>query len=73
MGLGARTSLIIYLQPWSESIALAPSIWQISPVSSKTMILRVHPKSEPPLDLVPYVEMTLVSKFYPIWCLIAQE
>jgi hypothetical protein len=32
MGLGTTTSLIIYLQPWSESMALAPSIWQISPI-----------------------------------------
>jgi hypothetical protein len=31
-GLGARTSLIIYLQSWSESMTLAPSIWWISPV-----------------------------------------
>jgi hypothetical protein len=39
MGLGARTSLIIYLQPGSESMALAPSIWWISPVSSESKIL----------------------------------
>jgi hypothetical protein len=29
-------SLIIYLQPWSESMALAPSIWRISLISPKT-------------------------------------
>jgi hypothetical protein len=46
MDLGARTSLIIYLHPWSESIALAPLISQISPDSSKIKVLRVHPKSE---------------------------
>jgi hypothetical protein len=26
MGFGVRRSLIIYLQPWSESMALAPLI-----------------------------------------------
>jgi hypothetical protein len=26
MGLSARTSLVIYFQPWSESMALVPSI-----------------------------------------------
>jgi hypothetical protein len=46
MGLGAWTSLIIYLQAWSESMALAPSIWWISHVSPKTYTLRVHSKSD---------------------------
>jgi hypothetical protein len=36
MNLGARMRLIIYLQPWSESMALAPSISWISPRSPKT-------------------------------------
>jgi hypothetical protein len=27
--LGARTNLIIYLQSWSESMTLVPSIWWI--------------------------------------------
>jgi hypothetical protein len=36
MNLGARMRLIIYLQPWSESMALAPSISWISPRSQKT-------------------------------------
>jgi hypothetical protein len=36
VGLGARMSLIIYLLSWSEFMALAPSIWQISPISPKT-------------------------------------
>jgi hypothetical protein len=36
MGLGARMSIIIYLQSWNESMALAPSIWRISPISHKT-------------------------------------
>jgi hypothetical protein len=31
MGLGARMRLIIYLQPWSESMALAPSIYGFLP------------------------------------------
>jgi hypothetical protein len=46
------------------------------------LVLRVHPKSEEiSLDsgkklfweLVPCVKVTLVSKFHPIWCPIAQE
>jgi hypothetical protein len=28
---------------------------------------------KPLFELVPYVEVTLVSKFHPIWCFIAQE
>jgi hypothetical protein len=82
MVLGAKTSLIMYLQPWSEFMALNPLIWRISPISSKTKILRVHPKSKeksldlgkkPRLELVPCVEVTLVSKFHPIWWHVAQE
>jgi hypothetical protein len=38
MDLGAGTSLIIYLQPWSESMALAPLISWISPHSPKTQV-----------------------------------
>jgi hypothetical protein len=38
MDLGDRTSLIIYLQPWSESMALAPLIWRISLGSTKTWV-----------------------------------
>jgi hypothetical protein len=34
--LGARLSLIIYLHPWSESMALAPQISQISTRFPKT-------------------------------------
>jgi hypothetical protein len=36
MDLGARVSLIFYLHPCSESMALAPSIWQISSGSLKS-------------------------------------
>jgi hypothetical protein len=36
VGFGAKTSLIIYLQPWSEFMTLAPLIWRISPGSTKT-------------------------------------
>jgi hypothetical protein len=36
IGLGARVSLIIYLHPWSESMALAHLILGISPDSPKT-------------------------------------
>jgi hypothetical protein len=39
MDFGARTSLIIYLQPWSESMALAHSISWISPRSPKPWFL----------------------------------
>jgi hypothetical protein len=39
MTLGVRMSLIIYFQPWSESIALAPSIWWISPDTPKPRFL----------------------------------
>jgi hypothetical protein len=46
VGLGARVSLIMYLHPWSESMALVPSIWWISPVFPKTNVFRAHPKSE---------------------------
>jgi hypothetical protein len=34
--LGARMSLVIYLQSWSEFMTLAPSISCISPRSHKT-------------------------------------
>jgi hypothetical protein len=46
MGLGARTSLTIYLQHWSKSIAVASLTWRISPEFTKTYIFWVHPKSE---------------------------
>jgi hypothetical protein len=36
MGLRARMSLAIYLQSRSESMVLAHSICQISPISAKT-------------------------------------
>jgi hypothetical protein len=36
INLGASMSLIIYLRPWSESMALAHSISWISPRSPKT-------------------------------------
>jgi hypothetical protein len=36
MDLGARKNLISYLQPWSESMALASSISWISPLFPKT-------------------------------------
>jgi hypothetical protein len=36
MDLGAKASFIIYLQPWSEYMALAPSISRISLCSPKT-------------------------------------
>jgi hypothetical protein len=44
--LGARTRLIIYLQPWSESMALASSISQISPHCPQNLSFWVHQKSE---------------------------
>jgi hypothetical protein len=39
MDLGARKSLIIYLQPWSESMTLSPSISWISSRSPKPRFL----------------------------------
>jgi hypothetical protein len=80
MGLGARMSLIIYLQLWSESMALAPSIWQISLVSPRNLdslssseIRReIFGFGKTPLwEFVPFVDVTLVSKFQTIWCLVA--
>jgi hypothetical protein len=71
MVLGDRTSLNIYLQPWSESMALAPSISWISPYSPKSKFLSSY-KIEREIfgfekklfsELVPFVEMTLVSNF----------
>jgi hypothetical protein len=56
MDLGARVSLIIYLHSWSESMALPPSIWQISLGFPKSLVFRVHPKDGKSLDLgKPYV------------------
>jgi hypothetical protein len=46
MDLGAKTSLIIYLQPWSESMALAPFDFMDFTRFSRNLVLRVHPKSE---------------------------
>jgi hypothetical protein len=40
------TSLIIYLQPWSESMTLASSISRISHCSPQNLGFLVHPKSE---------------------------
>jgi hypothetical protein len=62
-------------------MALGLSIWQIFPFSPKHRFLRVHPKSEgkslylgkPLWELVPCVEVTLVSNFHSILCLVAQE
>jgi hypothetical protein len=39
---GARTSLIIYRQYWSESIALAPFVLRVP----KNLGFLVHPKAE---------------------------
>jgi hypothetical protein len=79
--LGARKSLIIYLQSWSESMALAPSIRWISPGSPKTYFFEFIQNQKENFGfgktlfwkLIPYVEVTLVSKFHPIWCPIAHE
>jgi hypothetical protein len=81
MGLGTTTSLIIYLQPWSESMALAPSIWQIFPIplnldylSSSKLGREICGFEKKTLwELVSCVEVILVSKFHPIWYLITQE
>jgi hypothetical protein len=63
-------------------MALAPSILWISPHSPKIYVFLFHPKLEgKSLDLdkkhfwelVPCVEVNLVSKFHSIWSTIAQE
>jgi hypothetical protein len=74
MDLDARTSLIIYLQPWSESMALAPSISWISLRSPKPRFLSSSKIGRKIFgfgknifwELIPYVEVTLVSKFHLI-------
>jgi hypothetical protein len=82
MDLGVRTRLIIYLQPWSESMALAPSISWIFPrppqnlgFFSSSKIRREIIKIRKTLywKLVPYIEMTFVSKFHLVWWAITQE
>jgi hypothetical protein len=81
MDLGAGTRLIIYLQPWSESMALALSISWISPVplklsflsSSKIVMKIVGYEKNLFWELVPCVEVTFVSKFYSICYTIPQE
>jgi hypothetical protein len=78
VGLGARTSLIIYLQPCSESMTLASSFCWILPFSPKPRFFEFIQNrkgnlwiwEKPILKHVPYVEVTLVSKFYPIWYLV---
>jgi hypothetical protein len=72
--LGARVSLIFYLHHWSESMALAPSIWWISPgpqklgFSSSSKIRREIFGFVKNLfgNVVPFIEVTLVSKFCEI-------
>jgi hypothetical protein len=81
MNLGARTSIIIYLQSWSESIVLAPSISWISPRSPKPKFLSLSKIRREIIgfgknlfwELVSCVEVTLVCKFHSIWSTIAQE
>jgi hypothetical protein len=81
MDLGARMSLVIYLQSWSESMALASSISRISPHSppkprffSSSKIKREIVGFGENLfrELVPCVEVTPVSKFHLLWCRIDQ-
>jgi hypothetical protein len=73
--LGARVSIIIYLLSWSESMALASLIWWISPgflqklgFSSSSEIKRESLDLGKNLfrNIVPFVEVTLVSKFHEI-------
>jgi hypothetical protein len=81
MNLGTRTSLIIYLQYWSESMSLAPLISRISPRSPQNLCFWVHLKSEEKSldlrknlfwELVSCAEVILVSKFHSIWSIITQ-
>jgi hypothetical protein len=79
--LGARTSIIIYLHPWSESMALAHESLGFLPVfpksssSSSSKIERGILGLGKNLfwELVSGVEVTVVSKFHSIWSTIAQE
>jgi hypothetical protein len=81
MDLGVRMRIIIYLQPWSESMALALQFHVFLLISPKPMFLSsskirreiVECGKNLFWELVPCVEMTLVSKFHLIWCPIAQE
>jgi hypothetical protein len=81
MDLGARMSPIFYLQSWSESIALVLSISWISPrppkprfLSSSKIRREIFAFGKKTFwELVPCVEVTLVSKFHLIWYPIAQE
>jgi hypothetical protein len=81
MHLGARMSLIIYLQPWSESMALPLQFHGFLRVSPKPRFFRSSKIRREIIrfggklfwELVPCVEVTLVSKFHLIWCPIAQE
>jgi hypothetical protein len=78
MDMGARVSLIIYLHLWSESMALAPSIWWISLGSPKVRFF-ISPKIRREIfgfekklfeNIVPFVEVALVSKFREIWWIV---
>jgi hypothetical protein len=74
MGLGARMRLIIYLQPWSESMALAPSIYGFLPFPPRPKFFEFIQNRKRNLWIWkknPILE--LVSMFHPIWCLVAQE
>jgi hypothetical protein len=81
MDLGARTNLIIYLQPWSEYMVLTSSISHISPSSPKSRFFSSSQIRREIIEfaktlyweLVTCVEVTLVSKVHLIWYPIAQE
>jgi hypothetical protein len=81
ISLDARTSFIIYLQPQRESMALAHSIcrFPLIPVKPKFFEFIQNRKEniwnwkKPLCEVVPYVEVTLISKFHPIFRLVAQE
>jgi hypothetical protein len=74
MDLGAGMSPIIYLQPWSESMALAPSIswFLLVPLkprffSSSKIRSKIFGFGKNLFwELVPCVEVTLESKFHPV-------
>jgi hypothetical protein len=73
MDMSVRMSLIIYLQPWSESMTLAPSILGISPRSPKNRVLSSSKIGSEIIvfrknlfwEIVLCVEVTLVSRFHP--------
>jgi hypothetical protein len=81
VGLGARLSLIIYLQSWNETMVLPLQFDGFLPFLPKSRFFEfIQNRKEslwiwekPHWKLITCVEVTLVSKFHPFWCPVAQE